>query len=153
MQDCFGLAMQTRERRQEKPMSDHSSRLPELPNAVRMYQLVIGFVASRAISVAAKLGIADLVDEAPRTADELAQATKVHSPSLRRLLRLLSSIGIFAEDTAGKFRHTALSETLRTHDPHSIRNYAILCGEPSNWRPWGELYQTIVTGEPAFDRI
>jgi hypothetical protein len=134
-------------------MSDQNSRRPELSNGVRMYQLVIGFVASRAISVAAKLGIADLVDEVPKTADELAQATKVHSPSLRRILRLLSSIGIFAEDTAGKFRHTALSETLRTHDPHSIRNYAILCGEPSNWRPWGELYQTVVTGEPAFDRM
>jgi SAM-dependent methyltransferase len=132
-------------------MSDQISEPPELPNGVRMYQLVVGFVASRAISVAAKLGIADLVAEAPKTVDELARATKAHASSLRRLLLMLASIGIFAEDSSGRFRHTPLSETLRTDDPQSMRNYAVLCGEPWVWKPWGELYDTVLTGEPAFD--
>jgi len=34
-------------------------------------QLMFGFMTSRAIAVAAKLGIADLFEEAPRTAEEL----------------------------------------------------------------------------------
>ena len=59
-----------------------------------MYQLVVGFVASRAISVAAEPGIAGLIAEAPRIVDELAQATKAHTPSLGRLLLMLASIGI-----------------------------------------------------------
>ena len=134
-------------------MSDQISQPPELPNGVRMYQLVVGFVASRAISVAAKLGIADLIAEAPRTVDELARATKAHAPSLRRLLLMLASIGIFAEGADGRFCHTPLSETLRTDDPQSMRNYAVLCGEPWNWKPWSNLCDTILTGEPAFDQM
>jgi hypothetical protein len=118
-----------------------------------MYELVVGYVASRAISVAAKLGVADLIAEAPKTVDELARATKTHAPSLRRLLLMLASIGIFAEGTDGKYHHTPLSETLRSDDPQSMRNYAVLCGEPWVWKPWSDLYDTIRTGEVAFDRM
>jgi SAM-dependent methyltransferase len=137
----------------ERTMADQISQSPELPNGVRMYQLVVGFVVSRAISVAAKLGIADLIAEAPKTVDELARATKAHAPSLRRLLLMLASIGIFAEGADGRFRHTPLSETLRSDDPQSMHNYAVLCGEPWNWKPWSNLYDTICTGEPAFDQV
>ena len=120
-------------------MSDQISQPAELPNGVRMYELVVGYVASRAISVAAKLGVADLIAEAPKTVDELARATKTHPPSLRRLLLMLASIGIFAEGTDGRFRHTPLSETLRSDDSQSMRNYAVLCGEPWVWKPWADL--------------
>ncbi len=134
-------------------MSDQISQPPEPTNWQRMNQLVMGFAASQAISVAAKLGIADLVAETPKTVDELAQTTKAHTPSLRRLLLMLASIGIFAEDGSDRFRQTPFSETLRTDHPQSIRNWAVLWGEPWVWRPWGDLDQTVLTGEPAFDRI
>lgn len=75
-------------------MSDQVSQPTELPNGARMYQLVVGLVSSRAISVAAEPGIAGLIAEAPRTVDELAQATKAQTPSLGRLLLMLVSIGI-----------------------------------------------------------
>ena len=68
------------------------------------------FILSRAISVAAKLGIADLLKADAKTADELAQATGVHTPSLYRVLRALASAGIFAEDEAGRFHLTPLAE-------------------------------------------
>jgi SAM-dependent methyltransferase len=134
-------------------MTDQISQPPELTSWLRMNQLVLGFMASQAIFVAAKLGIADLISEAPRTVDELAHTTKAHAPSLRRLLLMLASIGIFAEDSSGRFRHTPLSETLRTEDRQSIRNWAVLWGESWLWRPWGDLYHTVLTGEPAFHRI
>jgi hypothetical protein len=111
-------------------MSNQISQPPEPTSWLRMNQLVMGFVASRGISVAAKLGIADLVAEAPKTVDELERATKAHAPSLRRLLLMLASISIFAEDGSGRFLHTPLSETLRTDDPQSIRNWAVYWGEP-----------------------
>jgi hypothetical protein len=114
----------------EETISDQLSQPPDPTNRLQMNQLVLGLIASRAISVAAKLRIADLVAGAPRTVGELARATKAHAPSLRRLLLMLASIGIFAEESGGKFRHTPLSETLRTDDPQSIRNWAVLWGEP-----------------------
>ena len=42
-----------------------------------MNQLVLGFAASQAIAVAATLGIADLVAEAPKTLEELAGALRL----------------------------------------------------------------------------
>jgi hypothetical protein len=137
----------------EVTMSDQISQPLEPPTWVRMNQLVMGFVASRAISVAAKLGIADLIAEVPKTVDELARATKAHAPSLRRLLLMLVSIGIFAEDTSGRFLHTPLSETLRSDYPQSIRNWAVYWGEPWIWRPWGDLYESVLTGSPGFDHV
>jgi len=110
-------------------------------------------MVSQPIMVAARLGIADLVEEAPRTADELAHATKAHAPSLRRLLRFLTVLGIFAEDATGKYRQTPLSDVLRSNHPESIRNTARMYGSPTFWRSWGDLYETVLTGEPAFDRI
>jgi len=103
---------------------------------IRMRQLMFGYIRTQAISVAAKLGIADLLDKTPQSPDELAQATETHAASLRRLLLMLASIGIFAENTAGKFEHTPLSETLGREHPQSVRNYAILLGSEFFWRPW-----------------
>lgn len=120
---------------------------------MQMVQLLLGFMATQAISVAAKLGITDLVRETPKTADELALVTQAHSPSLQRLLRMLTSVGVFAEDEAGRFQHTPLSETLRRDHPQSVRDGFIMLGAPFCWRPWGELYETVITGQPAFDRI
>ena len=53
----------------------------------RMFQIISGFWTSRAVYVAAKLGIADLVHDRPRTAAELAEATGTHAPSLFRVPR------------------------------------------------------------------
>jgi hypothetical protein len=47
-------------------MGDQSSQPPDPTSWLRMNQLVLGFAASQAIAVAAKLGIADLVAEDPR---------------------------------------------------------------------------------------
>jgi SAM-dependent methyltransferase len=114
--------------------------------------MIVGFRPTQAIYVAAKLGIADQVADIPMSADELAQATKAHAPSLRRLLLMLSSIGLFVEDTAGRFRATALGELLRRDHPQSQRSFAMMYGSPFFWKPWGELCEAIVTGQPAFDR-
>ncbi len=106
-----------------------------------------------AISVAASLGIADLVAETPKTADVLAQATKTHTLSLRRLLQFITSLGVFAEDAAGRYGQTALSDTLRSDHPQSFRGGAILFGSEFLWRPWADLRKTIATGKPAFDHV
>jgi hypothetical protein len=133
------------------PMSDQSSEL--FPAELgQMSHLIYGYMTSQAIAVAAKLGIADLVKEEPRTAEELANATKAHTASLNRLLRMLTSVGVFAEDGDGRFRQTPLSEFLRDDNPRSVRGMAI-CGSELWWRPWGDLHETVMTGKPAFHRI
>lgn len=51
----------------------------------------------QAIHVAATLSIADLLKDKPRSADDLAEATGTHAPTLYRLLCTLASVGVFAE--------------------------------------------------------
>jgi SAM-dependent methyltransferase len=107
----------------------------------------------QALHVAAKLGIADLISDAPRSSCELADATSTDGPALYRVLRGLTTLGIFAEDEQNKFRNTPLSEALRTDHPESVRAGAIMMGAPFLWRPWGELLGAVTTGQPAFDRV
>ena len=76
-------------------MTDQISLSPELSAEAQMNTLRFGLVTTQAVSVAASFGLADLVAAAPKTADELAQATRTHAPSLLRLLRFLTSLGAF----------------------------------------------------------
>jgi hypothetical protein len=46
-----------------------------------MLQMIAGFWVSRALYIAAKLGIADLLKDGPKNSEELAQATGMHVPS------------------------------------------------------------------------
>jgi len=69
----------------------------ELPPPIALVRMATGHYVSRAVHVAAALGIADLLGEGPRHYAELAKATGTHAPSLNRVLRLLASVGVFAE--------------------------------------------------------
>jgi SAM-dependent methyltransferase len=112
-----------------------------------------GAMAVQAIHVAAKLGLADLVAAGPKTVPELAEATHTHGPSLGRLLRALTSLGIFVEDTEGRYCQTGLSDALRTDHPQSMRPFAMMVGAGFIWRPSGALDVTVRTGQPAFEHV
>jgi hypothetical protein len=107
----------------------------------------------QSIHVVARLGLADILGPEPRTIDELAKATRVHAPSLKRVLRALTTVGVFAEDADGRLRHTGLSETLRTDHPESVRAWALMLGAHFVWRPLGDLYESVRTGTPGFSRL
>jgi SAM-dependent methyltransferase len=112
-----------------------------------------GAFVVQSIHVVARLGVADALGPEPRTADELAEATQTHAPSLKRVLRALTTLGVFAEDADGRFRHTELSETLRANHPASVRAWALMLGAHFVWRPLGDLYESVRTGTPGFRRL
>jgi hypothetical protein len=115
--------------------------------------MISGSWVSQAIYAAAKLGIADRVQDLPKSAQTLAAETNSHAPSLYRLLRALASIGIFAEDDQGRFGLTPLAELLQTHVPGSLRGWAIMSGSDWRWQPWGQILQSVQTGEVAFAHV
>jgi hypothetical protein len=124
-----------------------------VPAAVALRRMIIGYRLSQAISVAAQLGIADLLKEGPLSADALAQRTNVHPQSLYRILRLLASEGLLTEGEDGRFQLLPLGEPLRADVPGSLRHRAIFDAAPANWRAWGELMHSVKTGEPAFNHV
>ncbi len=119
--------------------------------AADLRRMIVGYRLSQALHVAAKLGIADLLAEGPRRAEDLAGVTGSHPSSLYRVLRLLASEGVFEELEEGQFTLTPLAEPLRSDAPNSLRARAIFDGEEWNWHPWGNLLHSTKTGGSAFD--
>ena len=61
-----------------------------------LLEIISGYKRTQAIFVAAKLGIADILSNGPKTADELAKATSVNYRSIYHLMCLLVSMGVFS---------------------------------------------------------
>ena len=124
----------------------------QLPPPVLLYQLATAHYVSQAIYVAAALGIADLLADGPRGADELARSTGTHAASLGRVLRLLASAGVVRETADGTFDLTPVGSCLRS-GPGSFRAVAQLFASPAVWASWGDLLRTVQTGETAWHRL
>ncbi len=116
-----------------------------------MLQLISGFWISRGIYITAKLGLADLVKDGAKTADDLAVATGTHAPSLFRVLRALASVGIFTQDEQNRFGDTPLLQTLRSDVPGSLRSFAMTELGEEHYPAWGDLLHSVQTGGIAFD--
>jgi hypothetical protein len=124
-----------------------------IPPVAQLTQLLFGYMISQSISVAAKLGVADLLKDGPLPAEALAEKTGTHAGALYRLLRALASAGIFAEDEAGRFQLTPMAESLRSDAPGSLRHWAIYSGAEFHQRVWQELEYSVKTGKPAIEKI
>jgi hypothetical protein len=113
-----------------------------------LYDLITSQRITAVIHVAAKLGIADLLAEGPKTPDELAERTGAHLRSLRRLLRSLIAIGICRPTGDGKFERTVIGAHLAGDADPSLKAWALFEGEWL-WRSWGGLLDSIRTGKTA----
>jgi len=120
--------------------------LANLPPPELMFKMVTGYWVSQAIGVAADLALADRVAEKPATADELAKSTGVDPRALLRLMRALTTVGVFRREEDGRFSLTPLGGTLRSNVPGSMRDMAIAQTAPGHWLPWGKLGEAVRTG-------
>ena len=62
--------------------------------------LLNGYQDTALLYVAAKLGLADLLAEGPKTSEELSATMGAHAPSLYRILRGLVVVGMCFEEEA-----------------------------------------------------
>lgn len=111
-------------------------------------QIAGGYVLSRSLHVVADLGVADALDETPRTASELAAAVGAHPDALSRVLRLLAAHGVF-ELEGDTVRHSPASRLLRSDHPQSMRAFAQMFGLPVFWTTFGGMDHAVRTGTPA----
>jgi ubiquinone/menaquinone biosynthesis C-methylase UbiE len=124
----------------------------EIPPPLQMLQIISGFWVARCVYVAAKLGIPDLIKDAPKTAEELSAETATHGPSLFRVLRALAAVGVITQDSDNRFDSTPLSQTLCSNVPGSIRAFAMTELGEEHYPAWGELLYSVRTGGVAFDK-
>jgi len=121
-------------------------------SVMRLVEISAGYWLPRALHVVADLGVADALDQEPRSAVYLAKEVGTDADALDRVLRLLASHGVF-DRRGGKYVHNALSRALRSDHPHSMRAYVRLVGLPVFWRSWGALEQVVRSGKPAVSDI
>lgn len=115
-------------------------------------RMTLGFMATRRLYVAARLGLADIVAVEPKSLEELAQRIGAHLPSLERLVADLIIDGVFSIGDDQRVCSTSLSDLLRRDHPQSFRPMVLELASPHIQMAWNELEHTILTGEPAFER-
>ncbi|MCP3142021.1 acetylserotonin O-methyltransferase [Pyxidicoccus xibeiensis] len=124
------------------------------PAAQMMQQMVYGFWVSRCLQIMAQLGIADIIGDTPRTVEELAQASGTHAPSLRRMLRLLSGLGVMRKDEQSEcWSLTELGGMLRKDNPGSVYGSLMAHGHLLSWQAWGDLVSSLKTGQPSVEKF
>jgi Dimerisation domain len=103
---------------------------------------------TKPICVAAELGIADLLRDGPMGVDALATRTNTHAPTLYRMLRALSSVGVFVESDERIFALTPLANCLLSDAMRPMVRMFL-----SDWhdKAWNTLAYTVRTGKPGFD--
>lgn len=126
--------------------------MPEESPSATILQMMQGAWVTQALSVCATLGIAEQLQDGPRTSAELAAATGANADSLHRLLRYLTGLGVFTGDDERGYALTPVGDLLRKEAPGSMHDRALSYGG-YNYRAFGELLYTIRTGRPAFDQV
>jgi hypothetical protein len=123
------------------------------PAHVQVIQMATGYVLSRAIYAAARLGLADLLAEGPKSADALASSTGTHAPSVYRLMRTLASMGYFKETEDHRFALAELGAALKSDAPGAARSSVLALAGSWIWKAWDEFMYSVETGETAFDKV
>jgi len=111
-----------------------------------------GYQLSQALYVAAKLGVADVLGSEALEAEAVADAVDARAPELRRVLRALVAGGVFTELEDGRFAANDAAAALRAGAPGGMRDVVVNFGEEM-YRAFGELLQTVRTGETGFDVV
>ncbi|MCL1472483.1 acetylserotonin O-methyltransferase [Argonema antarcticum] len=129
--------------------SENSQTEGESSSSV-LLEMMYGYQKSQAIFVATKLGIADILNNGSKTADELAEATGVDSRSIYHLMRMLVSVGVFSVENNDKFQLNNLGKHLLTGTSDSLRGTVMAMGDEL-YQAWGNLLPSIKSGETAFE--
>lgn len=123
-----------------------------LPPHVKLIQMGRAHIVSRTVYAAAKLGLADHLAFAPKSAVEIADKMQVHTRSLHRLMRTLASLGVLTEKADQRFALTTLGEALKSDAPGAARSAVLYSGSPSSQSGWDHFVYSIQTGKPGFDK-
>ena len=118
-----------------------------------MFQLLNGVFITGAISCLARLGVPDLVEHGPKSADELAARIGADARDLYRLMRACASVGVLSEGPNGKFSEMPLSGVLRSNANPSLRAFAIIHGREWHGLGWSHLEYCVRTGKQALEKI
>ena len=133
--------------------SGETAARPQIPPAQHLMNMAGGFMFTAAIYAAAKFNIAELLAKGPRPVEELAAEAKCNADALYRVLRMLVTVGIFAEVAPRKMALTPAAEPLRGDVPGSKKDTILWIGNRFHFHVWAELPYSVETGKPAVEHV
>lgn len=116
----------------------------------KLLMLLSGEWISRGIYAATDLGLADYLMEGPKTVQELSLLTETDELSLKRLLKMLVSFGLFEEAGEGLFINSDLSLLLAKKHPESLSSLSLFFGEEIH-HAWDAILPSLKSNTPAFE--
>jgi hypothetical protein len=121
--------------------------------AEQLMQFVSGFIVTSAVYTAAQLKIADFLKGGAKSSADLAASCGAQEDALYRLLRALSSIGVFTEVAARTFALTPISELLLTDRDDSVRDMVLWMGDKIHYDTYPEMLHAVKTGETVIEKV
>ena len=131
-------------------MPESAARANTLPPEAQIVEMVMAQFVSRLIHLTASLKLPDYLAEGPKTAEQLASLTGTHAPSLYRVMRTLSSLGLFTEDETHRFTLLPLGEVLKSGTPSHAT--ALILGGDLVARSVDNILFSVQTGKTAFQK-
>ena len=114
-----------------------------------LVQMLTGAWTTQLIAAVARLGIPDqLAIAQPQTSEQLARTVDADAGALHRVMRALTSLGVFADDGSGQYALTPISERLRSGQSGSMRDFFLAETDDVHRRSWDALVNAIRTGLP-----
>lgn len=122
------------------------------PANIVLYEHFQYFWLLPCLRVAAELDLAGIIKDKPMTISELAKMTRTDEEHLFRIMRALTSNGIFRLRNDGKYSNSPMSKALV--DGKGSLRYTIMQHLGSfNWSAFNELGYSVRTGEEAVQKV
>jgi hypothetical protein len=130
-------------------------KLKGAPPTVSILDMCSSYWISQALYVVTKLEIPALLVDGPKSISTLAAARNLHSASLFRVMRALTTVHVFEqvsnlEESEPLFELTPIADMLRRE--HPLSQFGVVCSMcEEQYRAWADLLHTVKTGETSFD--
>ncbi len=119
-------------------------------SSAKILRIIYDYEMACCAYVAARLNIAELLYEGPKTVDDLALATGSKPEALYRVLRVLAGEGLFEETSPRTFSFTQDAIAMHGETEGSIKYFLqVILGE--HYYGFGNMLYSVRTGETAFD--
>ena len=119
-----------------------------------LLEMAMGFAPSCVLCAAARLGVADALGDAGRSASEVATACNADPTSMYRLLRAMAALGLLNETSPQHFRLTELGRPLRKDVPDSAWAAVVFWADllANFWSQLGECVRTGKNGAQVMEQ-
>jgi hypothetical protein len=115
--------------------------------------LATAYQASRALIVAVKLGIPNVLRNGAMRSADIARETGSQPETMLRLLRALAAFDVVKDLGTGEFELTEVGNCLRADVPNSLHPLILLYGSETFWQTSASLADCVRTGKNAFQLL